>query len=141
VALIAAGSIAQAAKNEAAFEFAQGVIVDPAAAAVYVMSPEGGIDAVSVSGGAVLARTAQGAKPLLLYDGSLLAQAERKDGSNTLSLAGLSTKDLKPLFLVDVPLPSGIAASVNDRLGATFYAGARRMAKRSLWRGDPSGTG
>jgi hypothetical protein len=82
------------------------------------MSPEGGIDAVALSGGAVLATTARAAKPLLLYDGTLLAQAKGKDG--VLSLAGLRAKDLKPAFTVDVPLPSGIQAGVNDGLVASF---------------------
>jgi hypothetical protein len=59
-------------------------------------------------------------EPLLLYDDTLLAQAEGKGGK--LSLAGLRTKDLEPAFTVDVPLPGGVQASVSDRLGASFYA-------------------
>jgi hypothetical protein len=113
-----------AAHSALAFEFAQGVIVDPARALVYVMNPGGGIDAVALSGGAVLATTARAAKPLLLYDGTLLAQAKGKDG--VLSLAGLRAKDLEPEFTVDVPLPSGIQAGVDDGLGASFYVSARR---------------
>jgi hypothetical protein len=107
------------------FEFAQGVIVDGARSRVYVMNPEGGIDAVALSGGAVLATTTRGAKPLLLYGDALLAQAEGKDESNILSLVSLSTKDLELAFTVDVPLPGGVQASVSDRLGASFYASAR----------------
>ena len=107
-----------------AFEFAQGVIVDPARSLVYVMSPKGGIDAVALSGGAVLATTMRAAKPLLLYDDTLLAQAEGKDG--VLSLVGLKANDLDPAFTVDVPLPSGVQALVSLRLGATFYASARK---------------
>jgi hypothetical protein len=113
-----------AAQSALAFEFAQGVIVDGARSLVYVMNPEGGIDAVALSGGAVTATTTRGAKPLLLYDDTLLAQAEGKDG--VLSLVSLRTKDLEPAFTVDVPLPSGIQAPVSDRLGASFYASARR---------------
>lgn len=86
------------------------------------MNPEGGIDTVALSSGAVLATTTRGAKPLLLHGDTLLAQAEGKDG--VLSLAGLRTKDLEPAFTVDVPLPSGVQAPVSDRLGASFYASA-----------------
>jgi hypothetical protein len=105
------------------FEFAQGVIVDGAHAVAYVMNPEGGIDAVALSGGAVLATTMLGEKPLLLQDDTLLAQAAGKDG--VLNLVSLRAKDLEPAFMVDVPLPSGVQASVSDRLGSSFYASAR----------------
>jgi hypothetical protein len=113
-----------AAQGAFAFEFAQGVIVDPKASAVYLMSPGGGIDAVALSGGAVLATTTRAAKPLLLYDATLLAQAEGIE--SVLSLAVLNAKDLEPVFTVDVPLPSGVQAFVNDRLGAFFNASARK---------------
>jgi hypothetical protein len=112
-----------ASQGAFAFELAQGVIVDGARSRVYVMNPEGGIDAVALSNGAMLATTARGAKPLLLYDGALLAQAEGKEGA--LSLVSLRTKDLEPAFTVDVPLPSGVRAPVSDRLGLSFHASAR----------------
>jgi hypothetical protein len=112
-----------ATQSAFAFEFAQGVIVDGASSLVYVMNREGGIDEVALSGGAVLATTTRGAKPLLLNDGTLLAQAVGKDGA--LSLVSLRTKDLEPAFTLDVPLPSGVQASVSDCLGASFYASAR----------------
>src|SRR5450631_2527040 len=123
--MIAACSIVKASPNALAFEFAQGVIVDPTASVVYLMNPEGGIDAVSLSGGAVIATTARGAKPLLLYDDALLARAEDKDGCRLLSLVSLSTKDLKPAFTVDVPLPHEVQAPASGRLGCSFYVSAR----------------
>jgi hypothetical protein len=113
-----------AAQGAFAFEFAQGVIVDPKASVVYLMNPEGGIDAIALSGGAVLATTTRAAKPLLLYDATLLAQAERKE--SVLSLTGLNAKDFEPKFTVDVPLASGVQAFVNARPGASFYASARK---------------
>jgi hypothetical protein len=41
--LIFACSIPKASQTSLAFEFAQGVIVDPAASVVYLMNPEGGL--------------------------------------------------------------------------------------------------
>jgi hypothetical protein len=125
-ALIAASWVVMASQSALAFGFAQGVIVDGKGSVVYLMNPDSGIDAVNLSGGAVLATTTRGAKPLLLYGDALLAQAEGKD--SVLSLVSLSTKDLKPAFTVDVPLPSGIQAPVSDRLGVSFYASARMDA-------------
>jgi hypothetical protein len=118
--------VVMASQSSLVFEFAQGVIVDGIGSVIYLMNPEGGIDAVNLSGGGVIATTTRGAKPLLLYGDALLAQAEGKDESNILSLVSLRTKDLKPAFSVDVPLPSGIQAPVSDRLGASFYTSARR---------------
>src|SRR5260370_35674802 len=103
-----------ASQGAFAFELAQGVIVDGARSRVYVMNPEGGIDAVALSDGAMLATTARGAKPLLLYDGALLAQAEGKEG--VLSLISLTTQDLEPALTADVPLPSGDHAPEDARL-------------------------
>jgi hypothetical protein len=128
VAALFFSALIAASQSALAFEFAQGVIVDGARSLVYVMNPEGGIDAVALSGGAVIATTTRGAKPLLLYGDALLAQAEGKDESNILSLVSLRTKDLEPAFTVDAPLPSGIQAPVNDRLGVSFYASARMDA-------------
>ena len=113
------------AQGALAFEFAQGVIVDPKASFVYLMNPAGGIDVVALSDGAVLATTTRAAKPLLLYDETLLAQAEGQE--RVLSLAGLKANDLKPAFTVDVSLPSGVHAFVDGRLGASFYASARKV--------------
>jgi hypothetical protein len=79
-ALIAASWVVMASQSALAFGFAQGVIVDGKGSVVYLMNPGGGIDAVNLSGGAVLATTTRGAKPLLLYGDALLAQAEGKDG-------------------------------------------------------------
>ena len=125
-ALIAASWVVMASQSALAFGFAQGVIVDGKGSVVYLMNPGGGIDAVNLSGGGVIATTTRGAKPLLLYGDALLAQAEGKDG--VLSLVSLSAKDLKPAFTVDVPMPSGIQAPVSDRLGVSFYASARMDA-------------
>lgn len=112
-----------ASQGAFAFELAQGVIVDGTRSRVYLMNPEGGIDAVAVSNGAMLATTARGMKPLLLYNGALLAQAEGKEG--VLSLVSLRTQDLEPAFMVDVPLPNGVQAPLSDRLGLSFHASAR----------------
>jgi hypothetical protein len=78
--LIFTCSILKASQNALAFEFVQGVIVDPTASVVYLMNPEGGSTQSAYPGGAVRAITRRGAKPLLPYDDTLLAQAEGKEG-------------------------------------------------------------
>ena len=78
--LLLLSTLITASQGAFAFELAQGVIVDGTRSRAYLMNPEGGIDAVALSNGAMLATTARGAKPLLLDDGALLAQAEGERG-------------------------------------------------------------
>jgi hypothetical protein len=114
--LAAACGITNTPRNALGFEFAQGVIVDPLHSVVYMMNPESSIDAVSLSGGEVIANSVGGAKPLLLYDGILLAQD--KAPVDVLRVVGLTAKDLRPTFHLDLPLPEQV------RTGS-FYANAR----------------
>jgi hypothetical protein len=114
--LMAACGVTHAAPNARAFEFAQGVIVDALRSVVYMSNAEARIDAVSLFDGKVIATSTRGAKPLLLYNDVLLAAAQ--DRIDTLSVVGLTTKDLKPKFELEVPLPSRVRAG-------SFYVGAR----------------
>jgi hypothetical protein len=114
--LTAACGFALASPNPRAFEFAQGVIVDALHSVVYMLNSQARIDAVSLSNGEVIATATRGAKPLLLYDDVLLAAAQ--DRSDTLSVVGLTTKDLKPKFELELPLPNRVGTG-------SFYVGAR----------------
>jgi len=125
--LSAACGITHAAPNARPFEFAQGVIVDALHSVVYMLNSQARINAVSLSSGEVIATSTRGAKPLLLYDDVLLAVAQ--DRSDTLSVAGLTTKDLKPKFELELPLPSRVGT-------ASFYVGARNWGNQIIvqWR-------
>src|SRR5215471_6938255 len=125
LALIGACIIVDASPNALAFEFAQAAVVDSRKPVAYLMAPEARIDEVDLSSGQVLATSTQGARPLLLYDTTLLAQAEPHEQSDSLRLVGLDTKDLGVIFELDVPLPASVHPSIDDRLGSSFHAGAR----------------
>ena len=99
-----------------AFEFAQGVIVDALHSVVYISNSQAGIDAISLSNGEVLATSTRGAKPLLLYDDVLLAEAH--DRNDALRLVGLTTKNLGPKFELELPLP-------HPARTGSFYVGTR----------------
>src|SRR5262249_56949743 len=96
LAAMAVCGITHAAPNVHAFEFAQGVIVDALHSVVYMSNAEARIDAVSLSDGKVIATSARGTRPLLLYSNVLLAAAQGR--SDTLSIVGLTAKDLTPKF-------------------------------------------
>ena len=119
--LMAACGSTHAATNARAFEFAQGVIVDALHSVVYMANAEARIDAVSLFDGKVIATSTSGAKPLLLYNDVLLAAAQ--DRIDTLSAVGLTTKDLKPRFELELPLPGRVGTG-------SFYVGAR------IWRNE-----
>jgi len=107
-----------------AFEFGPGVLVDPDRPAVYLMNPQGGIDAVDLSSGALIWSTVAAAKPLLLHGDLLVAQAE---GGGNFDIVTLDTKNAGRLVLVaTVDLPEGVSASVDDGLGTSFLVSARR---------------
>jgi hypothetical protein len=58
------------------FLMRSGVVVDPVAGRLYMMNPQGGIDAVEIASGKLLWTTKAAAKPLAAFDDRLIAQAE-----------------------------------------------------------------
>jgi hypothetical protein len=125
LALIGACIIVGTSRNARAFEIAQAAVVDSEKSTAYLMAPEARIDEVDLSSGQLLATSTQGAKPLLLHHSVLLAQAELREHSKELELVGLNSKDLTVTFEVHVPLPAGVHALIDDRLGSSFHVSAR----------------
>jgi hypothetical protein len=126
--LMAACGITHVAPNARAFEFAQGVIVDVLHSVVYMSNAETRIDAVSLIDGKVIATSIRRANPLLLYNNVLLAAASQ-DRIDALSVVGLTAKDLKPKFELELPLPSRVGTG-------SFYVGARIYGNQIIvqWR-------
>jgi hypothetical protein len=125
VALIGACIVVDTSRIALAFEFAQAAVVDPEKPLAYLMAPEARIDEVDLSSGQILATSTKGAKPLLLHNSILLAQAEPHEQSESLNLVGLNTKDLTVRFETDAPLPSGVRPLIDDHLGSSFHVSAR----------------
>ncbi len=113
-------------RSGSTFEFLPGVIVDPERAAVYLMNPERGIDAVDLVSGRLLWRTDQAAKPLLRHEDRLVAQTEPTVDQQFLRIALLNTRDIAadPRF-VDIPLPAGVQATIDHGMESSFSAAAR----------------
>jgi hypothetical protein len=123
--LIGACIIVDTSRNALAFVFAQAAVVDPEKSVAYLMAPEARIDEVDLSSGQILATSTRAAKPLLLHDTLLLAQAEPHEQSEKLRLVRLDAKDLTVSFELDVPRPAGVEALIDDRLGQSFHVSAR----------------
>jgi hypothetical protein len=103
------------------FEFRPGVLVDSDAATCYLMNISGGIDALDLYSGEVLWTATTAQKPLLLLGGTLIAQAEPGERGNVLRLVlldagGNGTEESR----VDIDLPDGVQAVINDGVGRVF---------------------
>jgi hypothetical protein len=118
---------APAGKTDSPFEMLPGVIVDPGSERLYLMNPQGGIDALELASGKLL-WTAQGAgKPLAAFDDRLAAQAEPARGSRSLPIALLRTKDGARIDAsIEVPMPAAVMPpSIDNRLGFESSVDAR----------------
>lgn len=105
----------------------EGVVIDSASGAAYVMSPRGGIDAVELATGNVMWNSRDAAKPLLLKDGKLFAQA-RPGKEGELVVVALDAKAGKAERRVDVEIPSFVRANVLDGPSRKFRAQAFESA-------------
>lgn len=100
-----------------------GVVVDAAAGAAYVMSPGGGIEARELATGNLLWKSAEAAKPLMVMDGTLVAQAPPAPEGDlvvvTLDSAQGTAKERK-----NIKLPPGQRANITDSPSRSFRAQA-----------------
>ncbi len=121
-ALLAPGAaMAQASGSVPALH--DGIVVDSAGGAAYVMSPAGGIEARELATGNVLWRSDEAAKPLLLVDGILVAQAPPAPEGDlvvvTLDSRRGTAKERK-----NIKLPPGQRAQLTDGISSSFRAQA-----------------
>lgn len=100
-----------------------GVVVDAASGVAYVMSREGGVDALDLTSGNVLWKNRDAAKPLALADGTLVAQA-RPDRNGALTLVMLDANKGATRGRTDVQIPEGLRANVVDGPAQSFQVKA-----------------
>jgi len=131
VFICTAGSISAAESNgkmhpaASGFQLRPGVIVDAGRGVVFVMNRNRGIDSDDLSSGRVLWSTTIAAKPLLEFDDHLVAQAEAHNAGTLPVVVLNSGTGGEPVFEAAVPLPAGVSAFIDDRLGAQFSVTAR----------------
>lgn len=106
----------------------------------YLMRPGGGIDAVSLSSGAVRWRSDSASKPLALAGDRLIAQAESR-GANALHLVALDARSGASRGTVSVSLPAGIVATVVDTPAGSFRVQADGAGAEMVVRWEATGTG
>ena len=106
------------------FELRPGVLVDPAgfSSVVYLMNPDGGIDAVDCASGYPIWSSQSASKPLALYGHLLIAQVDSAGSGDVLDIALLDAQSGESLQIVPVELAPGVAANVDEGLGRRFSA-------------------
>lgn len=133
-------AVAQTLNPDEPFELRAGVVVDPAASRLFVMRPDGPLDAVGFDGTSLWS-TKQAAKPLFVLEpqalrgkpavrGSvLMALAEKADGAPAavtgLNVAILDASDGRLRFSDTVETPAGWWTSIDDGLGKSLRTQVR----------------
>lgn len=100
-----------------------GVVVDTASGTAYVMSPQGGIDAVDLASGNVVWKSQAAAKPLLVANGTLVAQATPSQPGE-MDVVLIDSKQGNEKERKKVKVPPATRANVVDGPTASFRAQA-----------------
>lgn len=126
-------AMAQSADLAAAGSFAvrDGVLVDAGLGTVYLMNPNGGIDAVDLATGETAWSTQEAVRPLALAGGVLVAQA-RPTEAGRLPLVSLDTANGAVRGTASIDLPEGVWARIDQDLTSTFRVRAEARGNQVL---------
>ena len=103
-----------------------GVVADPLAQRLYLMSPKGGIEAIGLASGNLLWTSRAADKPLAGFDDRLAAQADPTGGSQSIPIVLIDTKSGRVVSNVAIPMPTGVMPpSIDDRMGTSSSVVAR----------------
>lgn len=123
LASLLAPGVSSGAPNGAITSLHDGVVVDAARGTAYVMSPQGGIDAIELSTGNVRWKSEVGARPLLIKDGALVAQAQ-PGKTGELAFVQLDAQRGVETGRVSLGRPNGVRARVIDGPSQSFQVRA-----------------
>jgi len=119
-------SIAPENTTISVFQLCPGAVVDLDRMLIYLMSIEGGIDAVDLAQGTRAWSTKQASKPLALAGNLLICQAEPRGGANELRIVTLDTRQRgRALVIGTTNLPAGVNTSIGETPTSSFVAAAR----------------
>jgi outer membrane protein assembly factor BamB len=118
-------STVSADEMSTSFELRPGVVIAPAAGRLYMMNPQGGIDAIELATGNLLWTTKAAAKPLAVFDDRLAAQADLTHGSGSLPIVLLNAKSGRAESTISIPTPDGVTPSVDDQMSSSSSVSAR----------------
>ena len=118
--------LAQEPPISGAFQLRPGVIVQPDRRMLFLMNPNGGVDAVETEGGTIRWNNKKAAKPLVLKDNILIAQAEPEPGAKALKIIGLDTaRRGQQTVAGTMDLPAGVSAPIDESLNSACTVSAK----------------
>jgi hypothetical protein len=123
LASLLAPGISSAAPNSPLTSLHDSVVVDAAHGTAYVMSPKGGIDAIELATGNVRWKSEAGARPLLIKDGALVAQAHPGE-IGELAIVTLDAQRGVETGRVSLGRPNGLRARVINGPSQSFHVRA-----------------
>ncbi len=113
------------AQIRTSFALGSGVIIAGHEGMAYVMRPGGEIEAIDTRTGDSVWRGAMAAKPLVVLESGLVAQAvAKRPGVLPIEVLDLRNPETPPLS-IEVPLPADVFAFIDQPLGISFVAEAR----------------
>ncbi len=104
---------------ESSFELTPGVVANVERGVLFAMLPSGGMAELSLADGQALWQTTAAAKPLLVHDGRLLAQAEGRPEMLELRVFDLANRENAPIR-IDYRLPGNARSAVDEEMLVTF---------------------
>lgn len=107
------------------------VLVDTDRGTAFVMSADGGLDAIDLGLGQLQWRTESAAKPLLLDGDRLLAQDE-PGPTGALRVVTLDAGSSSVLGRAEVDLPDGVRGDIDDRPFTSFRTRATRQGDSAM---------
>ena len=132
---------AQRAPSAASLLLHDGVVAAPALGLVYLMAPDGAVEARALADGSVAWRSEAAARPLAFSEAGLLAQAEAS-GAGTLPLVLLDPLSGARREQLALELPSDVRATVVDTPAGSFRVLGRAQGGDLLvaWRAQALAT-
>ncbi len=118
-------------------ELSDGILVEPAAGRVYIMSPEQAVEALEITDGRTVWRSKAAAKPLALSEGFLISQIEPTFTDDALHLSIIDAQHGLPIRAVAQELP-GVDVRIDDGISSRFTARAVSVDDAAFitWRSD-----
>jgi hypothetical protein len=100
-----------------------GLVIDPAAETAFVMGADGGIEALDLASRTIKWKSSVAAKPLMMVDGTLVAQAAPGERGE-LSLVAVDPGSGARRQRIAVELPPGVRAQVQEGPADSFWVRA-----------------
>ncbi len=117
--VILVSSLSTVALAESSLDLTPGVVAQAERGVMFVMTPSGGMTELSLASGQAIWQTTAAAKPLLVHEGRLLAQAEGRPEMLELRVFDLANRGDDPVR-IDYRLPANARAAVDEGMLVAF---------------------